>query len=435
MRLWQTPVRKDLSSAVAAVVGSLPGFTLPFVAALVLSPRGSDVLLLALSVAITQAVIVSSAVDITTIAEYGRLLGRHAEPSRAAVRAFRWRVVRFALVLTVLVTPVLAVAYASRSPDRGEFLALVAVVTAAPVLSAVASMLSGECVARGAPVVPVAVQAMRSFVPAVLLLAWPSAPLWLVAAALPAGEAIRGVILLVSCRRLRRAQVPEAQEHTDVMPAYGLVAQAASSGVTQLGPAVDRMFLTSSGAGFISAYEMADRLMYAAAQFFSLTFVYRRVATWARLPAMEADRAGRLLRRDARVLGVAVAVLTVAGVLGCAVALASGLLPADWTQGFWWGALVMLSVPAHGFNVVGTRLLVVSRKQHFMLWIAIATVVLNAALDAAFYLWFGPIGIVVSTVVVRWVMAGVYLALLRVVMPQTIGQDVAEQAGGGRHRL
>ena len=41
--------------------------------------------------------IVSSAVDITTIAEYGRLFGRAAEPSPAAVRAFRWRVVRFAL--------------------------------------------------------------------------------------------------------------------------------------------------------------------------------------------------------------------------------------------------------------------------------------------------------------------------------------------------
>ena len=52
---WRPPVKKDLSSAVAAVVGSLPGFTLPFVAALVLSPRASDVLLLALSVAITQA--------------------------------------------------------------------------------------------------------------------------------------------------------------------------------------------------------------------------------------------------------------------------------------------------------------------------------------------------------------------------------------------
>jgi hypothetical protein len=180
---------------------------------------------------------------------------------------------------------------------------------------------------------------------------------------------------------------------------------------------------------------MADRLMYAAAQFFSLTFVYRRVATWARLPAMEADRAGRLLRRDARVLGVAVAVLTVAGVLGCAVALASGLLPADWTQGFWWGALVMLvgagpRVQRRGHAAARgepqAALHAVDRHRH---------VVLNAALDAAFYLWFGPIGIVVSTVVVRWVMAGVYLALLRVVMPRTIGQDVAEQAGGGRHRL
>jgi Na+-driven multidrug efflux pump len=52
----------------------------------------------------------------------------------------------------------------------------------------------------------------------------------------------------------------------------------------------------------------------------------------------------------------------------------------------------MLSVPAHGFNVVGTRLLVVSRKQHLMLWIAVATAVLNAALDAVFYLWSGRSG-------------------------------------------
>ena len=174
--------------------------------------------------------------------------------------------------------------------------------------------------------------------------------------------------------------------------------------------------------------------MNAAAQFFSLTFVYRRVATWARLPAMEPDGAERLLRRDARTLGVAVTVLTVAGVVACGVALASGLLPPNWTLGFWWGALVMLSVPAHGFNVVGTRLLVVSRNQRLMLWIAIATAVLNAALDALFYLWLGPIGIVVATVVLRWVMAGVYLVLLRVVVPRTIGQDLVEQSTGHPQR-
>jgi peptidoglycan biosynthesis protein MviN/MurJ (putative lipid II flippase) len=70
-----------------------------------------------------------------------------------------------------------------------------------------------------------------------------------------------------------------------------------------------------------------------------------------------------------------------------------------------------------------------------MLWIAIATALLNAVLDIAFYLWVGPIGIVVGTVVLRWVMAGVYLVLLRVVVPQTIGQDVGEQPIGRSPRL
>jgi hypothetical protein len=417
-------MRKDLASAVAAIVGSLPGFTLPFVAALVLGPRESDLLLLALSVAITQAVIVSSATELTTVAEYGRLLGRRLDPTDHALRAFRWRVVRFALLLTVVVTPVLAVAYAARTPDRGEFLALVGVVAATPLVAAVGSMLSGECVARGAPVVPIAVQAMRSLVPALLLMAWQGAPLWLVAAALPAGEAARAGVLAVSLRRLRRAQA--GTERAGALTAYGLWAQATSQGVTQLGPAVDRLFLSSSGAGYISSYEMSDRLMYAAAQFFTMTFLYRRLAGWAQLPTMPPDGAGGLLRRDARTLGAASAALTLAGVLGCLVALMSGLLPHDWTQGFLWGAVVMLSVPAHGFNVVGTRLLVVARKQHLMLWIAVSTAVLNAVLDTALYLWLGPIGIVVATVVLRWLMAGVYLAMLRVVVPRMVGEELPD---------
>lgn len=420
-------MKKDLSSAIAAVLGSLPGFTLPFVAALVLQPGASDLLLLAMSVAITQSIIVSSAVDVTAIAEYGRLFGRDAEPTVAAVRRFRFRVVRFALLLTVVVTPVLAAVYASRTADRGEFLALVGVVAVSPVIASVSSMLAGECTARGKPVIPVGFQAMRTLVPSVLLLVWSSAPLWLVAAALPVGEALRSVILLVTLRRLRRVQVPAARERVDDLPAYGLLAQAGSSGVTQLGPAVDRTFLASSGTGYISAYEMADRLMYAAAQFFSLTFVYRRVATWARLPATTPEKAGRMLRRDGKVLGTASVVLTVAGVVACGAALASGLLPADWRLGFWWGLLVMLSVPAHGFNVVGTRMLVVSRKQRYMLYIAVATAVLNAALDVLFYLWLGPIGIVVATVVLRWSMAGVYLVLLRRILPRTIGQDLVDE--------
>jgi hypothetical protein len=407
---------------VAAVVGSLPGFTLPFAAALVLPAGESDLLLLALSVGITPAIVVSSAVELTTVAEFGRLLGQDREPTPAALRAFHVRIVRFAAVLTALVVPVLVVAYASRSPDRATFLTLACAVAATPVVAAMASTLSGECVARGAPVVPIAVQAMRSLVPAVLLLLWPGAPLVVFAVMLPVGEGVRAAVLGVACRRLRLRQ---AREQSGDMTPYGLVAQSLASGVTQLGPAVDRVFLSSAGEGDISSYEMSDRLMYAASQFFTMTFIFRRVAAWAQLPAMGAERARQMLRADARSLGGLAIALTVGAVVVCMAALLSGLLPSDWRTGFVWGSLVMLSLPAHLFNVVGTRLLVIGRKQHMMLWIAAATAVLNAVLDGLFYLFLGSIGIILSTVVLRWTMAGVYLYLLRTVIPATIGREVA----------
>jgi hypothetical protein len=413
--------RSSIASAVAAIVGSLPGFTLPFAAALVLPAGQSDLLLLALSVGITPAIVVSSAVELTTVAEFGRLLGQDLGPTPATLRSFHMRIARFAVTLTALVVPALVVAYASRSPDRPTFLLLACAVAATPVVAGIASTLSGECVARGAPVVPIAVQAMRSFVPAVLLLLFPGAALVVFAVMLPVGEGVRALVLGVAVRRLRLRQAGE--DRGELTP-YGLVAQSLASGVTQLGPAVDRVFLSSATEGDISSYEMSDRLMYAASQFFTMTFIFRRVAAWAQLPAMAAERARLMLRGDARTLGGLAVVLTVGSVAVCLAALVSGLLPSDWRTGFVWGSLVMLSLPAHLFNVVGTRLLVIGRKQHMMLWIATATAILNAALDGLFYFFFGSIGIIVSTVVLRWTMAGVYLYLLRTVVPATIGREV-----------
>jgi peptidoglycan biosynthesis protein MviN/MurJ (putative lipid II flippase) len=366
------------------------------------------------------SVIVSSAVELTTIAEYGRVLGRDRNPAPGALRDYRRRVLLFATALTVLVVPALAIAYAIGSPARGEFVALVCAVAPAPLLAAIASILSGECIARGGPTVPIAVQAMRTLLPAVLLAVWWDAPLAVVAAMLPAGEAARAVVLGVAVRRLRAQQ---AGAEDGALAPFGLVAQALSSGVTQLGPAVDRLFLSASGAGAVSSYEIADRLMYAAAQFVNMAFIVRRVGAWARLPTMAPGDAAALLRRDGRVLGVVTAVLTVGGALVCLAGLASGLLPESWGQGFLWGAIVMLSLPAHVFNVVGTRLLVVARRQRWMLAIAAATAVLNALLDTIFFFVLGPVGIVVATLLLRWTMAGVYLVLLRTAVPRTIGQE------------
>jgi hypothetical protein len=294
------------------------------------------------------------------------------------------------------------------------------------------SLLSGECVARGNSIVPITVQAMRSLLPVVLLLAWTDVPLVVVAVMLPVGEAVRTAVLGTAVRRLRTHQAdPPA---TGELAPHGLVAQALSSGTSQLGPMVDRLFLSSAGAGYISSYEIADRLVYAAAQFLSMTFIFRRVAAWSRLPTMGPGESKALLRRDALTLGAATTALTAMGLGTCVLALESGLLPADWSLGFGWGAIVMLSMPAYVFAVVSTRLLVVARKQHYMLAITLVAVALNAVLDAACFAIFGPVGIIVVTVVLRWALAVLYCAVLRTVVPQTIGvaltHERAETPGG-----
>ena len=63
----------------------------------------------------------------------------------------------------------------------------------------------------------------------------------------------------------------------------------------------------------------------------------------------------------------------------------------------------MLSLPAHLFNVVGTRLLVIGRKQHLMLGIAVAPLSSTAFWTPSAMPLLGPVGIVVSTVVLRWI--------------------------------
>ena len=203
-------MKKDLASATAAILGSLPGFTLPFVAALVLAPGDSDLLLLALSVGITQAIIVSAAVELTTIAEYGRVLGRRQNPAGDSLRVFRRRVLRFALLLTVIVMPALGAAYAVGSADGGEFIVLVSARSRSlPIAAARRACSPGSASRAAGPWCRSRSSRCARCYPPCSSLAWPDAPLVLIAAMLPAGEAVRACVLAVAVRRLRARQTGE----------------------------------------------------------------------------------------------------------------------------------------------------------------------------------------------------------------------------------
>ena len=229
-----------------------------------------------------------------------------------------------------------------------------------------------------------------------------------------------GAILLVSCRRARRAGRRRAH---DALAPHGLLAQALRRGDparSRRRPAVP----LASGAGYISSYEMSDRLFYAATQFFTMTFlVPARGDLGAAARRWQPDDARHLLRRDGRLLG---------GWSPCS------RRPACWCAwSRWRRACSRRTGPraSGGPRRDGLRpAACVQRRGH-----APARRGPQAALHGRALRPPPPCSTPCSTPVsllagadrdrrgdggLRWAMAGVYLVLLRTAVPQTIGQEL-----------
>ena len=412
-------IRRDASTSVAAVLALLPGFVFPFVAAWSLGPASSDRLLLAVSVAITVTGVIGSAVEANTVSEVGRAIAAGTAPGRIALIRYRTRVLRFAVVLTVLAGSLLLGLYALSAPHPSAFLALATPVLFVPLFGALASVRSGELIAYGRVGPAIWLQSLRMLAPLIVVLVWRSAPLSAVVAGYVAGELIRCLALSALTARMERPD--------DVTPlgTRGLVWQSASSMTAQGGPVTDRVFLAGAPTGSLSAYEMADKLFFAATQFLNLGFLVRRLAGWSGLAVRPAAEGRALLTRDLRALGLVCAVavpLLAGGALVCARLLP---IPQVWGQGFTWAAIVSVSLPLLLTGVAGGRLLIIARKQHLLIRLSASAVTANALLDWLFFVWWGPIGIPIATVGVRAVSAVLYVVVLRSVLPGFLGSELA----------
>jgi len=410
--------RSDLlTSAVAALV-LFPGFAFSFVLTWLVGTARSDELLLAASVSLTLTNIVGNAIEANSVAEMGRLIGRGTPPGRAVLRSYTRRILLFALASCVAVGGPLTVVYALRRPDPVSFAGLAAVMLLMALVGGVASAFSGLNIAHGKVTLPISLQSLRTIVPIVLVLAWPTAPLVVYAAGFVLGELVRLTILYRSARRL-----PTSTE-TAELPTRGLVWQSASALTAQSGPVTDRIFLARSPVGSLSAYEMADKLFFAAAQVVNLGLVVRRLSRWARLPSYEPAAGRAMIRKDFTIL---FAVNVGVGLLGsgfCLLASTFEFLPHPWIQGLQWGAILFLSMPFSLCISCGGRMLIIARRQRLLMWFAATFAVLNALADWLFFVLVGPIGIPIATALVRLVSAVLYLIVVTRLLPSLIGSDL-----------
>lgn len=410
--------RSDLLTTGVAGLVLFPGFAFSFVLSWLVGTARSDELLLAASVSLTLTNIVGNAIEANSVAEMGRLIGRGTPPGRAVLRSYARRILLFALASCVAVGVPLTIVYAVRRTDPLEFAGLAGVMLLMALVGGVSSAFSGLLIAHGKVTLPISLQSLRTVVPIVLVLAWPTAPLHVYAAGFVAGELARLAVLYRASRRL-----PTSEEAAE-LPTRGLVWQSVSALTAQSGPVTDRIFLARSPIGSLSAYEMADKLFFAAAQVVNLGLVVRRLSRWARLPSSEPAPGRAMLRKDFGMLLAVNAVVAVVGSGVCLLASTFDLLPAPWLQGLQWGAILFLSMPMSLCISCGGRLLIIARRQRLLVWFAGTFAVLNALADWLFFVLLGPIGIPVATVLVRLVSAVLYLIVVTRLLPAIIGSDL-----------
>lgn len=415
--------RADLLTTAVAAVVLFPGFAFSFILSWAVGVQRSDQLLLAASVALTLTNIVGNAVEANSIAESGRLLGRGIPPGRAVLRSYTRRILLFAVASCVVVGLPLVIVYAVRRPDPLAFAGLAAAMLVLTLVGGVSSVFSGVLIAHGQIALPISLQSLRTLVPIALVLAWPTAPLEVYALGFIVGEATRLTLLVRVTRRLP-SSTTEAK-----LPTRGLVWQSASALTSQSGPVTDRIFLASSPAGSLSAYEMADKLYFAAGQVLNLGLTVRRISRWARLPSTEPVAGRALLRRDLTVLLVVNAGVGLLGSAACLLASTFDFLPRPWVPGLQWASILFLSLPFGLVISCGGRLLIIARRQRSLMWFAATTAVGNALADWLFFEIWGPIGIPVATVCIRLVSAVLYAVVVLRLLGSIIGSDLPAEPG------
>jgi len=289
-------------------------------------------------------------------------------------------------------------------------LLLSAPLPAMTVLAARASVSTGALIASGDYIAPLAAQGLRTSAAACLVAF--GAPAWWVPLALCIGEV--GRLLAMEHRAQRRSDLNGAGGgHFRAPTLGGLVAQSASMLTSNLNPVVDRLFLASGPAGGIVSYETADRLFFGVSHALNSGTILPVVRRWPRLIGQDLMSIRRTLRGDVRGLALLCCVVALVATPLCyAGFLGTRRLELDaLNTGFLWAMLQMVSLPFTLLNTMGARLIILTRRAHWLVGIAGAALAINVIADAVFFRLLGPIGIPVATVVLR-VLIGLGFAAL-----------------------
>jgi hypothetical protein len=407
----------------AMVLGYLPSFLLPFTVAAAIPPSSADIILLATSSAITAGSVLSIAYE-NAWSAHAAMLGAQ---QLAVVQNELYRGLRQALILgsvvTAVVMPTFAIPYVlGATADKWLIVSAMASVTLFPVLATLASVGGGILIAQRRVALNVGLQGVRGVFPvAGVLLFYLGAELFVVGLMLCLGELVRALIIFLLVRRslssdrsepeLRNlARISAAHERACPIPtARSILHHVVGLAALGSSPIIDRTFLAAAEIGAVTRFEMTDRLFTAASQICNNLFVLPRVARVAEMLELVG------LRRTV-VLEMKLVMPVVAGLAAVAsVPIAIFLLVTDtntWSGVAFWTLLLIASLPAAIGGTLATRLVVATGQSHLIPAFAITGVAVNLIGDIVGFATIGATGIVLSTVLCRYLLLFVTTVVL-----------------------
>jgi Na+-driven multidrug efflux pump len=407
------PRNRNTKNLGAAVIALLPGFVFPFVLPLVVGEGLSDTYFLAVSIALTLTNVIGNAIELNTVAVYGKALAANTQPASVEMRRYTRRVVTFAVIATATVAPVLFTIYFLGAHDKLTFTPVAAIAAVTPLLAAFTSVLSGTLIARGRSAFAVVMQAPRAGLPLLVAVAIPQVSLIHLALSFVTAEILRLAVLALAVNKVDKT----GSRSTERLSTRGMTWQSLSAALAQGGPVTDRLFLSPT-VGAVTAYELADKLFFSAVQFLNFGYLLRRVGMWARLPGLPRREATAIVRRDFTRLFIGALCLAGLGICATLAANSWGVLPVSWSRGVWWSAILFVSLPFTMISMAAGRLVIIAGRQRILFWMSTLTLVGNATLDAAFYFAFGVDGIPIATVILRILAAAIYVVVIVRIVPR-----------------
>jgi peptidoglycan biosynthesis protein MviN/MurJ (putative lipid II flippase) len=424
-RRLREPSRSTRALA-GTVIGSLPGFILPFALAWRFhGGRLADAYFLSLAIATFVAGILSNVLEVSMIPAVAANIASGGGAVGRLVRAIAMRSVAVAgacYLLTALIG--LRIVDAHRSwpaAERGLCTALILVFGLFILASTLTSVVDGALYALGRFFLPTVSQCIRTLLPLLALFATSrdTSGVIFTASLLVAGEAVRGLLMWRVLARMigglaGDGPAPPRSRLLEASLPLGL-----SLVVSATSPLVDKFVATPLGAGSVTVLELAEKVFFVPVLALSSSVVLVAGSRWARLSL---ERPLQLAADFKRTLWVVLASSAAAAVaLTALVALATSLagprlLGVDSERLRSLVVLFLAGLPGAIVIAQGARLMTAMQRTRLLPLFAVSAFSVNLAGDILGAHLFGVDGIALASTLFRYVNAVLYVWICRMLL-------------------